>query len=121
MHSESLRCRCRPRPRDAARFVVKRLPGQLPILGLSDAPLSSSSAGGVVEASSFVFPHASDGSFGDVSLVGAAGFASGLALAELADDVHACVEPAALLGDAGQIEDAVDGRLPLEVEPMLDR
>ena len=53
--------------------------------------------------------------------MGSAGFASGLALAELAVDVDAGVVEIAVLGDAGHVEHAVDPTVAAEVEAMLDR
>jgi len=54
-----------------------------------------------------------------VALVGSAGFAAGLALADLAGDIGAGVVVVALLGDAGDVEHAVDSPVAAEVEPVL--
>ena len=69
----------------------------------------------------FVVPHAADDAVGEVSLVCSAGFASGLAFADFAVDVVACLVEVALLSDAGDVEDAVDPAIAAKVESMLDR
>jgi len=71
-------------------------------------------------ASCFVGPHASDDSVGEVAFVRSAGFASGLALAELAIDVDPSVVEVAMLSDADDVEHAVDPSVAAEVESMLD-
>ena len=64
------------------------------VTDMGDCPTLPCQAASVrvsVAASCFVFPHASDDAVGEVALVGSAGFASGLAFAELAVDVGAGV------------------------------
>ena len=87
---------------------------------VSDAPLSSGVGEGGLLSAGFVFPHASDGSVGEVSFVGAAGFAAGLAFGEFAVDVVAGEVEVALLGDAGDVEHAVDSAVAAEVESVSD-
>lgn len=53
--------------------------------------------------------------------MGASGFAAGLAFADVAVDVGAGVVDVAVLGDAGDIEHAVDPAVASKVEPVLDR
>lgn len=80
-----------------------------------------------VEALTFVVPHASDDAIGEVSFVGSAGFAAGLAFAEFAVDVGSCFVQVAVLDDAGDVEHAVDPSVATEVDahptslPDLDR
>jgi hypothetical protein len=87
--------------------------------GLSDAPLSS---GDLVTccAVSLVGPHASDDAVGEVAFVGASGFAGCRAFRGLAVDVDAGDIEVALLGDAGDVQDAVDPPVAAEVEAMPD-
>ena len=68
----------------------------------------------------FVAPHAADDAVGEVSFVGSSGFASGLAFGGLAGEVGGGVGLAALLGDRGDVEHAVDAPVASEVEPELD-
>src|SRR3954453_20978986 len=88
--------------------------------GLSHAPLSSCALRGLSLAAMFVVPHAADDSVGEVALVGAAGLASGLAFAEFPVDVHAGIIDIAMLGDADDVEHAVDSPVAAEVESMPD-
>src|SRR5215216_1417229 len=90
-------------------------------IGVSDAPLSSLGAKRPVVAPPLVFPHSPDDAVGAVSFVGAAGFSACLAFGELAVDVDAGFGVVALLGDAGDVEHAVDASVAAEVEPMPDR
>lgn len=56
-----------------------------------------------------------------MALVGAAGFSGCLAFGGLAGDVGAGEFVVALLGDAGDVEHAVDATVAPEVEPVPDR
>jgi hypothetical protein len=67
----------------------------------------------------FVSPHPADGSVGEVPLVSSAGLSSGLALGDLARDVATRVE-AAVLGDAGDVEQAVDPLVASVVKSVPD-
>ena len=69
----------------------------------------------------FVAPHAADDAVGEVSFVGSSGFASGLAFGGLAGEVGGRFGLAALLGDRGDVEHAVDAPVASEVEAVLDR
>lgn len=67
--------------------------------GPCDAPLSSAKWDGSFASLILVSPHAADDAVGGVSLVGAACFASGPPLSDLAVEVVADVGGVALLGD----------------------
>ena len=69
----------------------------------------------------FVVPHASDDAAGEVSLVCSTCRAAGLAFADLAVEVGSCVAVEPLLGDAGDVEHAVDPAVAAEVESVADR
>ena len=71
-------------------------------------------------AACFIFPHASDDSVGEVAFVGSARFAPGLAFGDFAVDAAAGLVDVALLGDAGDVEHAVDPPVAAEVEAMPD-
>jgi hypothetical protein len=68
----------------------------------------------------FVSPHAADDSVGEVTFVGSAGFATGLAFGGLAVQIRAGVVSVALLGDAGDAEHTGDAPVASEVEAMFD-
>ena len=88
---------------------------------MTDAPLSSPGSSCGFVTACFVFPHASDDTVGEVSLVRSAGRSFGLAFAEFAVDVDACIVDSALLDDAPDEHDAVDPSVAAVVESMLDR
>ncbi|MEO8697591.1 MAG: hypothetical protein ABI658_29085 [Acidimicrobiales bacterium] len=55
-----------------------------------------------------------------MAFVGAACFSAGVSFADFAGDVVPGVVSVALLGDAGDVEHAVDSPVSAEVEPMPD-
>jgi hypothetical protein len=55
-----------------------------------------------------------------VAFVGSAGFSAGFAFGEFAVDEGSRVVEVALLGDAGDVEHAVDPPVPTEIEAVLD-
>jgi hypothetical protein len=69
----------------------------------------------------FVAPHASDDAVGEVAFVGAPGFPAGLALRGLASQERLRIWMIALLGDADDVQDAVDAAVAARVEPVADR
>jgi hypothetical protein len=68
----------------------------------------------------FVSPHASDNAVREVAFVGASSFPSGLALGGLAGQVVARWLMVALLGDADDVQHAVDATVTAEVESVAD-
>ena len=74
-----------------------------------------------VESWFFVVPHASDDAVCEVAFVEAACFSPGFAFTGFAVDVDAGILNIALLGDAGDVEQAVYASVPTEIEPMPDR
>lgn len=70
--------------------------------------------------SSLVFAHASDDAVGEDAFVGPACFESDLALGGLASEEGAGVIEASLLGDADDVEDAVDPSVAAEVDAVAD-
>ena len=88
---------------------------------MSDALLSS----GVFElwlllSVAFVFPHSADDSVGEVSFVGSSCFSFGFTFADLAVEVGSGLVEVPLLGDACDVENAVDPSVPAEVETVPD-
>jgi hypothetical protein len=63
----------------------------------------------------------SDDDVGEVSFVGSSGFASGLAFGSLAFDVVTGGWMASLLGDADDVQDAIDAPVAAQVQTVPDR
>jgi len=68
----------------------------------------------------FVAPHAADDAVGEVAFVRAAGFSSGLALGGFAGQIRLRVGVVALLGDADDVQRAVDASVAAGVEAVAD-
>jgi DNA-binding MarR family transcriptional regulator len=69
----------------------------------------------------FVLPHAANDAVGEMAFVGASDFSSGLAVGGFAGKVAARRGMITLLGDADDVQDAIDAPVAAGVEPVTDR